>query len=178
VCVCACVCARAHVCVCVCVCVYTHACVRLYLRGLPPPGSLFLVPGRSPKSCIIQTRSVENDMLCRRAVGRIPHCLASATNILFSAISHGVRTDGELLVDDLLTFVVMLSSKSLSFIKLVSSSPSAGVQSKSFCNQNKDYKNSYITHYWSFQDHSMVRFHVLLNIILNITLVSDFNYGF
>ena len=122
-----------------CVICIVHMCV--YLRGLPPPGNLFLVPGRSPKSCIIQTRNVENDMLCLRAVGRIPHCLASATNILFSAISHGVRTDGELLVDDfvddLLTFVVILSSKYTSSDTSISSSPSAGVQSKSPYNQNK-----------------------------------------
>ena len=70
------------------------------------PFNLFLFLGfvRSPeKSSIIHELSVEDDMLCRRAVGRIPHCLASVTSFLFSAMLHrkpGICTDNPLVPDD------------------------------------------------------------------------------
>ena len=113
--------------------------VHTYLRRLPPPDNLFLVPGRSPKSCIIQTRSVENDILCWRAVTRIPYFLASATSLLLSAISYDIRTDDEpFLVENLPVFIVMSSSsKQTSFDNWTYSSSSYNVQSKSPYNNVK-----------------------------------------
>ena len=58
--------------------------------------SSFVIARSPQKSSIIHPCSVEDDMLYRRAVEQIPHFLASATNTLFSSLSHrkpGIRTD-------------------------------------------------------------------------------------
>ena len=79
-------------------------------------------------------------MLCRRAVGRIPHCLASITSFLFSVLSHrkpGACTDNTLVSDDWPTSLVLLLASFVSLFLLV-------FRQKFFWNKNKQPLKMYV----------------------------------